>query len=190
MTLPAGLPAGFPFVSATATTQDGETSEFSAVCGDPNGNGNVDDDNDWLCDDWETRGIDWNGDGPPDLNLAALGAQPWHKDIFIEIDYMQAVDHNHQPNSLALLDFGNAFTNTPSIVNLDGKPASPCTSWGHLRWKQVTSWRPSIQTIIFQGTGPGTADDFNDLNWNTPAEALRHSVHRWPLRDNCRPHRR
>jgi hypothetical protein len=51
LTLPGGLPAGFPFVSATATSKDGSTSEFSAVCGDPDGDGKTDDDNDGLCDD-------------------------------------------------------------------------------------------------------------------------------------------
>ena len=48
----------------------------------------ADSDGDGLYDLWETAGIDGDGDGDVDLSLAALGATPDHKDIFIEIDSM------------------------------------------------------------------------------------------------------
>jgi len=167
LTLAAGLPAGFPFVSVSATNRDGETSEFSAVCGDPDGDGNVDDDGDGLCDDWETRGIDWNGDGTIDLNLPALGAKRQHKDIFIEIDYMQVITHTHKPNALALTDFSNAFATTTAVNNPDLATgiAVHFLGSGGTRWDEST---PEIEPIIFLGTGPGAADDFNDLKYGNP----------------------
>ncbi len=48
----------------------------------------LDTDDDGLLDHWETRGIDMDGDGGVDLDLAALGANSLHKDIFLEIDWL------------------------------------------------------------------------------------------------------
>jgi hypothetical protein len=50
-------------------------------------------DGDGLLDSWELFGLDYNGDsdmegGPPPLDLPGLGADPRHKDLFLEIDYM------------------------------------------------------------------------------------------------------
>ncbi len=122
-----GLPAGFPFVSATATNiADGSTSEFSAVCGylDADNDGNPDTDGDSLCDDWETDGIDYNGDGIIDLNLPALTdsknnphqADPLVRDIFVEVDWMDcavggcAANHaSHEPVPAALDEVTQAF---------------------------------------------------------------------------------
>jgi uncharacterized delta-60 repeat protein len=48
----------------------------------------VDTDGDGLRDEWETNGVDVNGDGIIDLNLRAMGANPMRKDVFIEVDWM------------------------------------------------------------------------------------------------------
>ena len=84
------------FLSATVTDPDGNTSEFSMI----------DTDGDALADAWETQNKDHNGDGivSPwergtfDLNedgvndhVTALflpGADPNHKDLFVEVDTM------------------------------------------------------------------------------------------------------
>ncbi len=47
-----------------------------------------DSDGDSLSDIWETEGIDYDGDGTPELDLPAMGADPQHKDVFVEIDWM------------------------------------------------------------------------------------------------------
>ena len=47
-----------------------------------------DSDEDGLTDDWETNGIDINGDGVVDLNLPAMGASPTKRDVFLELDWL------------------------------------------------------------------------------------------------------
>jgi hypothetical protein len=63
------------FVTATATDAGGDTSEFSH-----------DADYDGLLDSWETTGIDYDRDGTVDLTLP--GANPLHKDLYVEVDSM------------------------------------------------------------------------------------------------------
>ena len=50
----------------------------------------LDTDEDGLMDIWEkpTRGVDADGDGTPDLRLAQLGANPYRKDLFLELDWL------------------------------------------------------------------------------------------------------
>jgi uncharacterized repeat protein (TIGR01451 family) len=43
-------------------------------------------DGDGLLDGWETRGLDADGNGTIDVNLPAFGANPQHKDLFLELD--------------------------------------------------------------------------------------------------------
>ena len=49
-----------------------------------------DDDEDGLPNAWEEEGggIDINGDGVVDLDLFTRGADPFHKDVFVEVDAM------------------------------------------------------------------------------------------------------
>lgn len=74
-----------------------------------------DTDGDGLWDDWETFGVDTNGDGEIDLDLPALGANPLRKDVFLEIDYMGAAPdgHDHKPPSAALQTVIEAFAQAP-----------------------------------------------------------------------------
>lgn len=44
-------------------------------------------DGDGLLDIWETSGIDMDHDGTQDIDLQALGADPLHKDLFVELDW-------------------------------------------------------------------------------------------------------
>jgi hypothetical protein len=90
----------------------------------------ADTDEDGLLDDWETGGVDIDGDGVIDLDLPALGASPLHKDIFLEIDFMaqpevcvfnrcRQIGHNHQPEPEALARVIEAFARAP-VDNPDG----------------------------------------------------------------------
>lgn len=78
-----------------------------------------DSDGDGLWDDWETFGIDTDGNGSIDLDLPSLGANPMRKDIFLEIDWMDCTvdgsdcgdNHNHRPLQAALDGVTQAFAN-------------------------------------------------------------------------------
>jgi len=75
----------------------------------------LDSDGDGLTDKWETKGYDANGDGTIDVDLPALGANPLHKDLFVEVDWMAAA----APNAAIWPSIENAFANAP-ILNSDG----------------------------------------------------------------------
>jgi len=86
----------------------------------------VDTDGDGIPDDWETNGVMING---VFLNLPAMGANPLHKDVFVQADYMlQAPDcstspctpgHSHQLQPDALAAAISAYANAP-VSNPDG----------------------------------------------------------------------
>ena len=89
----------------------------------------TDTDGDGLWDDWETLGVDTDGDGGIDLDLPALGADPMHKDIFVEIDWMDCAlagsdcaagdQHSHRPKAAAIQAVVDAFANA-NVDNPDG----------------------------------------------------------------------
>jgi Tol biopolymer transport system component len=78
---------------------------------------NEDQDFDGLLDSWETNGYDADGDGKVDVDLKAMGADPRHKDVFVEVDKM--LGHPFHPQAAALVV--QAFAAAP-VVNPDGKP--------------------------------------------------------------------
>ncbi len=85
-------------------------------------------DGDSLLDSWEIDGIDVDGGGA-DYDLAALGADPDHKDIFIEVDFFDCNvaggdcppgdTHTHDPRANAINLIVNSFANAP-VPNPDG----------------------------------------------------------------------
>ena len=57
--------------------------------------GSLDSDGDGLLDKWETSGYDADGDGVVDIDLKGLGADPYRRDVFVELDIM---DVEHRPD--------------------------------------------------------------------------------------------
>jgi hypothetical protein len=80
---------------------------------------NMDDDNDGLLNDWEIRGYDADGNGTIDVNLPAMGANSKHKDIFVEIDWMEGCPGSRKPTTGAIGKIVQAFANAP-VKNPDG----------------------------------------------------------------------
>jgi Tol biopolymer transport system component len=74
----------------------------------------TDRDRDGLFDTWEASGADVDFDGTVDLDLPAMGADPDHKDIFLELDYMSG----HQLSTAAVNAVVTAFDNAP-VTNPD-----------------------------------------------------------------------
>jgi len=76
--------------------------------GDPN----WDFDQDGLIDGWEMDGIDFDGDGEPEIDLPGLGAVAGTRDIFVEIDIMEGVAFDQS----AIDDVVRAFATAPPTV--------------------------------------------------------------------------
>ena len=71
---------------------------------------NGDSDNDGLYDSWEINGLDADQDGFVDVDLPAMGADPYRKDVFVEIDWMvDGTDHCHAPWLPALINAWEEF---------------------------------------------------------------------------------
>jgi hypothetical protein len=166
-TVPGHLPR--PYVSATATNPGGSTSEFGPVCGDPLGSGKTDSDGDGFCDDWEIKGIDFNGDGVIDLDLKTLGAKPLHKDIFVEADYMDGVlglFSQDKPFDEALRRVVLAFANAP-VTNPDGTTGIILHMVGEDKGGYLDEGVEHTGKVWFSYRGPGSYDDFQDIKLGT-----------------------
>lgn len=72
-------------------------------------------DGDGLLDSWEEDGLDVDGDDTIDVDLPAMGADPNHKDMFVELDTMPGT----RLNPVALRLVANAFDKSP-MTNPDG----------------------------------------------------------------------
>jgi uncharacterized repeat protein (TIGR01451 family) len=80
----------------------------------------ADSDGDGLLDAWEKNGYDANGDGVPEVDLPGMGAKANRKDLFLEIDYLNAPGgHTHGPVQAAVQTVVQAFANAP-VSNPDG----------------------------------------------------------------------
>ncbi len=108
-------PGVFVSYSATATDADGNTSEVSPICAPLAGQTSDDADGDGICDEWETRGLDFDGDGKSDLDLKAYGASPTRRDLFAEVDYYRGF----APKQQALVDVQEAFADSPVSATND-----------------------------------------------------------------------
>lgn len=75
----------------------------------------LDSDGDGLTDSAEVNGIDADRDGIIDIDLHAAGAHPLHKDLFLEVDWMEGL----QPAEVIWRTSDSIFRNAP-VLNSDG----------------------------------------------------------------------
>ena len=103
------LPTIIFFIIGTFYIIDPTSIVFALECtsNDPN-----DKDGDGIPNNIETNGMDINSDGNIDLNLSALEKKPSpdHKDLFLEIDYMEY----HIPIDTVIPNVINAFEKAPT----------------------------------------------------------------------------
>jgi hypothetical protein len=109
--------------AAVALALTGVAAAAPPQTGAPSGADARDTDGDGLLDSWERNGYDADGDGKIDVDLPAMGADPMHKDIFIEMDYMGAEKKCpcHLPLKKDLERIVEIFAKSPSADNPDGK---------------------------------------------------------------------
>ena len=156
----------YSFFSATATSIDGATSEFSPVCGDPDGDGNPDSDSDGLCDTWEVNGIDYDMDGVIDVQLAGNTAlDPMQKDLLVEIDWMEATTgtvRNHEPSQASLNMVVDAFKKSP-VTNPNGKTGVRLHLIKDESLREITPIRMNSGAVKVNPAGT-----FDDLKFGNP----------------------
>ena len=92
---------------------DGKFSQAFPYALPPNAAG-MDSDGDGLLDSWEANGYDANGDGVVDINLAALGADPYRRDLLVELDIMDNLEH---PPGTNVFDAARAMFAAAPIIN-------------------------------------------------------------------------
>lgn len=80
-----------------------------------------DEDGDSLPNGWELYGYDANHDDKIDIDLPALGANYLHKDVFVEMDYMQrsSAKNGLAPNRTVMDQIVKVFHEAP-VSNPDG----------------------------------------------------------------------
>lgn len=79
-----------------------------------------DTDGDSLYDGWEICGYDHDNDAIVDVNLPEMGADPYHKDLFVEIDYMLGPNGEldmFRPSDSALIIIVESFKEAPVPSN-------------------------------------------------------------------------
>jgi hypothetical protein len=142
------------------------TYSFTLVVGEEA----ADSDGDALPDVWEEDGVDSDGDGTIDLDLPEMGADPLHKDLFLEIDHMQghallqsAVDAVTQ--SFADAPVANPDGTTGIALHVDNGPAStmdPRTgeAWGGLSDRDEL---PHVEVLGEQVAGEYDWTEFDAL---------------------------
>ena len=146
----------------------------------------VDTDGDGMLDVWETSGLHVTVGGVDKfVNLPAMGANPLHKDIFVEADYMTG----HQPIPSAIWVIADAFNNAP-VSNPDGStgihlhvdygPTAPLIwapgNWGSLSQAAALTYQTNL------GTCPGPSYDYDwsafdtikNANFTTERAAVFH----------------
>ena len=142
-----------------------------------------DSDGDGLSDAWETQGVDIDHDGTVDLALdqAPYNADPNHRDVFVEMDYMSCQLPTatcptgdlptHAPQAGVVADVVKAFHDAPGL-NPDGTTGITL----HL---DVDEAVPEIPVVHWYSSG-GAYDDVDDIKsgpagpcngaFGTPAE--------------------
>ena len=111
--------SGFGFGAAASDTTGTAAFDVTFTLSLPG----ADADGDALPDTWETDGVDVDGNGSIDLDLPGMGADPRHKDLFVELDFMPP----HRFDAAAAAQIADAFADAP-VSTGTAAPASRCTS--------------------------------------------------------------
>lgn len=107
-------------------------------------------DGDGLLDGWETNGLDADADGTIDVDFPSFGADPLHKDLFLEFDWMTGEEPAQSEIDLMKAAFAAAPIDAGGVNNPDGLP-------GINLWVDTGSLTDPNGSE--DGAGPGTCGD-------------------------------
>ncbi len=130
--------------------------------------GYEDTDGDGLLDDWEKNGLDADSDGLIDVKLPAMGANPLHKDIFLELDWMTTQAPTRQAIQAMKAAFADAPKNAGNIsnptvqppVNIDNPDGQP----GINLWVDTGNLRDANNLLVGDNLGGGNAVPISNIS--------------------------
>jgi len=175
---PSSAQGGSYVIVFTATDNAGLQSQCSAIV-----DVKVDSDGDGLPDDWEINGYTFNG---VFVDLPAMGANPDHKDIFVEIDYMTG----HRPRQAAIDIVRDAFARVPN--NLFAIP-NPDGADGITLHVNIDDEFPHADQLGTNSSGNYNWTEFDNVKFSHFSEALSLShhyclfIHNGPIDPQGRP---
>ncbi|MBC7924596.1 MAG: hypothetical protein H7039_02970, partial [Bryobacteraceae bacterium] len=123
-------------------------------------------DKDGLLDTWEDNGFrdmerTTSQATAPMLDLKAMGADKAKRDLFIEIDWMKAADHDHKPVAGALTDFTKAFGDQNIIVHTDIGQSALFNGGEELAEQASVGMKGGLESIK-NANGPAGRRNFQD----------------------------
>lgn len=147
-----------------------------SLSGDLVGSPVGDADNDGLQNSWELCGMDNDGDGSLEVDLPAMGANLYRKDLFVEIDWMvdndgaAPTDHSHEPWLPAMINAWNEFNVAP-VTNptVDGVITR---SGINLHIDVGTLYAGYNVDFNGDGTAEINVDASGNLDLNSPADGI------------------
>lgn len=151
--------------------------EANPVCLDAGG----DTDGDELCDDWETNGLYVTVKGAPVfLDLPAMGADPKHKDVFVQLDTIANGSITQAALNIVINAFANAPVSNPDgttgiNLHIDSGPNSTMNPVTGATWDALSKAAPQITDVAnlgnFDVNGKFSWDIFNaEKDLNFPAQ--------------------
>jgi hypothetical protein len=113
-------------------------SEVCPLASALDGKAELDSDGDSLSDCIEMNGVRDPNTHEMLVDLPALDANPYHKDVFVEVDYLRGLDHDHKlPEAIELAK--QAMAALP-VQNPDGKPGVNLhVDYGQSEWTDSES---------------------------------------------------
>lgn len=118
------VPFGGRWTGARAWPENCLSSSLAGVCWQIEAG--QDSDGDGLLDEWEQGYVDVDGSGTfdpaVDLDLAALGADPFHKDLFLELDWRIGFPPRRAELQQVIEAFAAAPIDAGGVPNPDGRP--------------------------------------------------------------------
>ncbi|MES9970210.1 MAG: hypothetical protein ABW092_09265 [Candidatus Thiodiazotropha sp.] len=145
----------------------------------PDNASSLDSDGDDLPDVWETSGYDADGDGVIDIDLPALGANPYRPDVFVEIDIMNGLDN--PPTAATWTGSEAVFENAP-IINPIGDNGINI----HIDSSGTVPFWNAIDFNIAQNIPLGR-EDFYTLKGANFDNAIRGRIYHYGIWANARP---
>ncbi|MEO3856014.1 hypothetical protein [Acrocarpospora sp. B8E8] len=150
----------------SCATGDGDDDDEPRVevCFDVSPTPGSDADGDGLLDGWERNGYNDNGDATIDVDLPAMGADPNHKDLFLELDYEQGRNLGKSDVTAMKAAFAAAPKNAGTLAGTRGGVSAQPNPDGTRGINLHVDMGNLADANLREGTPAGTCHDGLDNN--------------------------